>query len=304
MNPSTFHERRMMLEAICADPALPGNALKLAMTLMAFVNINSGKCCPSQRAIRARCHLSRNTIDTMGRALEARKWMRIERGMGGDRDANRYHFAFDRVREGGDHYGFSLIGGRDERLLEASRDEARKDEFHGSKIEPCSAVHGSTSERFMAQNLTEHGSKVEPELTEKNSQNGTQDSPFTVDQLPEATPFDFETWFEQQFWPQFPKKVGKQAAKKLCKATIEGKRSDGAKTTPDNMLAKLMRYSAAMTGKDPTYIKHPLTWISQGCWDDEYDERTGFGERRASTSAEAVWRAGAAMAACSMRVPG
>src|SRR5438093_8361069 len=119
MNPSTFQERRMILEAICSDRTLPGNALKLAMTLMAFVNAGSGKCCPTQRTIRARCHLSRNTIDAMGRALEVRKWMRIERDVGGDREANRYHFAFDRVREGGDHYGFSLLWGCDERPLES-----------------------------------------------------------------------------------------------------------------------------------------------------------------------------------------
>jgi hypothetical protein len=92
--------------------------------------------------------------------------------------------------------------------------------------------------------------------------------------------------------------------RKLCKATIEGRRSDCAQTTPDSMLAKLMRYSAAMIGNDPRYIKHPLTWISQGCWDDEYDEHAGFGGRRASASTEAVWRAGEAMAARNKRAAG
>jgi Helix-turn-helix domain len=113
MNRSTFHERHMLLEAICADPTLPGNALKVAMTLMAFVNADTGNCYPAQRTVEDRCHLSRNTINAMCRALENRGWLRIERDVGGDKQANRYHFAFYRVREGGDHCGYSLLLGSD-----------------------------------------------------------------------------------------------------------------------------------------------------------------------------------------------
>ena len=30
-----------------------------------------------------------------------------------------------------------------------------------------------------------------------------------------------------------------------------------------------MRYAAAQDGKDPTYIKHPTTWLNGKCWLDE-----------------------------------
>jgi hypothetical protein len=273
-NPSKSHERYALLEAIAADPELPPSALNLAMALMAFVNGQTGLCCPAQVTIRGRCHLSRNTIDTATRALERRGWLWVERDHGGDRDSNRYHFKFERVREGGDHYGFTLRDGWKDckgwgTEIVADDEEA---EFHGSKIEPCPAVHGSNSEPSTAQNLTKHGSKIEPELQEVTSKNGTQESLFGVNELPTSAPFDFDSWFEQKLWPQFPKKVGKAAAKKLCRATMEGRRRDGVKTTADKMLAGLLRYGAAMTGRDPAYIKHPLTWISQGCWDDEYGE--------------------------------
>jgi helix-turn-helix protein len=283
MNPSTPVERRTLLEAICADPELTGNALKLAMTLMAFVNNETGRCCPAQRTISNRCHMSRNTIDVQARALEDRGWVRMERDGGGDRESNRYHFAFDRVRKGGDHYGFGLRQGREELPLAETREDGNV-EFHGSTFEPCSDVHGSVSQPSMAQNAEFHGSKVEPELTEQNSQNGTQESLFGEE------PFDFESWFEQQWWPQCPLKVEKAAAKKLAGTIIEGRRGDGLKPTPDELLAGIMRYAAAVVGIEPRYIKHPTTWLNKGCWTDEHAEPGGFGSR-ASDSTNAVWSA-------------
>lgn len=122
----------------------------------------------------------------------------------------------------------------------------------------------------MVQKAPVEGANFAPELEEDNSIKRNQESPFGAAEPPTSPPFDFEAWFETQLWPQFPKKVGKAAAKKLCKATIEGRRGDGVQITADKMLAGLLRYAAAMTGTDLRYIKHPLTWISQGCWDDEY----------------------------------
>jgi Helix-turn-helix domain len=99
------HERHALLQAITADRKAPGNAVRLAVTLMAFVNNATGLCCPSQEKIRDRCHLSRNTIDSMARVLERQGWLRIERR---ERSYTRYHFMFDRIREGGDYYGQTI----------------------------------------------------------------------------------------------------------------------------------------------------------------------------------------------------
>jgi hypothetical protein len=95
-------------------------------------------------------------------------------------------------------------------------------------------------------------------------------------------------------------KVEKIAAKKLARAIIEGRRRDGLKATPQELLAGVIRYAAVMTGKDPRYVKHPTTWLNKGCWTDEHAEPGGFG--RASASTNAVWSAIDAMPARNRRV--
>lgn len=129
-----------------------------------------------------------------------------------------------------------------------------------------------------------------PELEEDNSIKETQESLFGEEGLQEGKPFDLEAWFEQQWWPQYPLKVEKIAAKKLIRAIIEGRCRDGLKATPQELLAGVMRYAAAMTGKERRYIKHPTTWLNKGCWTDEHAEPAGF-DGRAAARTEAVWSA-------------
>ena len=199
--------------------------------------------------------------------------------MGVDRESNRYHFAFERIREGG-----SLVS------VPKAPDVANGAEIHGIKIKPCSDVHGVKAGPSMVSNFSVHGLKKTPKLEEVNSIKGTQESLFGERGLPAVEPFDFEAWFEQQWWPQYPLKVEKIAAKKLIRTIIEGRRRDGLKATTEELLAGVMRYAAAMTGKERRYIKHPTSWLNKGCWADEHVERAEFGGR-ASASTDAVWSA-------------
>ena len=48
--------------------------------------------------IAACCHVSKRTVATATYDLERRKWVKIVRDEGGDRESNRYFFAFDRIR--------------------------------------------------------------------------------------------------------------------------------------------------------------------------------------------------------------
>src|SRR5437016_2114755 len=42
-----------------------------------------------------------------------------------------------------------------------------------------------------------------------------------------------------------------------------------------------MRYAAVRTSEDPTYTKHPSTWLNNKCWLDEPEPARGnFGERQ------------------------
>jgi hypothetical protein len=99
-NPSTLAERMDLLHAINVDPQLSASAVAVALALMSFVNSKTGECFPTFEKIARRCRVSKRTVATVTRELERGGWIAIERDEGGDREANRYHFAFDRIRKG------------------------------------------------------------------------------------------------------------------------------------------------------------------------------------------------------------
>jgi hypothetical protein len=121
----------------------------------------------------------------------------------------------------------------------------------------------------MVKNSSVHGAKTAPKLEEDNSFKGTQEppSPNVDGALPEIPVFDFDAWFEQEWWRQYPRKVEKIEAKKLTRAIIEGRRRDGLKATPQELLAGVMRYAAAMTGKRAAVYQAPDDVAQQGMLD-------------------------------------
>lgn len=80
-----------------------------------------------------------------------------------------------------------------------------------------------------------------------------------------------ESGFEL-FWEYYPRKIGKGAAKaSFLKAA---KRLGDASF----IVLKANEYGehCVKTGKDPKFIPHAATWLNQGRWDDELEERSGF----------------------------
>lgn len=73
---------------------------------------------------------------------------------------------------------------------------------------------------------------------------------------------NFTAEFEE-FWLQYPRKVAKEAAGKAYARA----RSGGA--TAADILNGALRYGAERQGQDPKYTKHPATWLTGRCWDDE-----------------------------------
>jgi hypothetical protein len=88
---------------------------------------------------------------------------------------------------------------------------------------------------------------------------------------------DFEAW-----WLQYPRKVSKGAARK---AYDKARKS----ATADELELGAMRYSAIRSSEDPTYTKHPSTWLNNKCWLDEPEPARGanFGERPQSFQRQA-----------------
>ena len=78
-----------------------------------------------------------------------------------------------------------------------------------------------------------------------------------------------------QFWTSYPKKVGKEAAKKAF---------DRVNVPVETLLAAIERQKCSdQWSRDKgRYIPNPATWLNQGRWEDELEQReeAGSGERQ------------------------
>jgi len=73
---------------------------------------------------------------------------------------------------------------------------------------------------------------------------------------------EIEREFSDQFWPAYPRKVGKpQAFKAYCSAR--------RRVSFETIMAGVRRYAAERAGQDAVYTKHAQGWLSRDGWDDE-----------------------------------
>lgn len=76
---------------------------------------------------------------------------------------------------------------------------------------------------------------------------------------------DWPEDYREQWWALYPRKLEKKAAL----AKLERIRKSG-EVTWATMKAGVERYAAANSKLvDQRFVKHPTTWLSAGCWDDE-----------------------------------
>lgn len=74
----------------------------------------------------------------------------------------------------------------------------------------------------------------------------------------------------ENFWSQYPRKVGKQAAKRAFDKAA-------AKYDVDVILEGLVRMNADPNLPPKEFLPHPATWINEGRWEDEpYPVRTTY----------------------------
>lgn len=71
----------------------------------------------------------------------------------------------------------------------------------------------------------------------------------------------FDSWFEREFWPHYPKKVGKAAARQSAKRKMT------TRELMDRALAAIQ--AQAPTVDDPRYFPNGSTWFNQERWNDE-----------------------------------
>jgi hypothetical protein len=91
---------------------------------------------------------------------------------------------------------------------------------------------------------------------------------------------DFEAWYRQ-----YPRKVGKLKAEKIYAGIIKSK-----KASADELLVGARRYATERAGQDPTYTRHPTTWLNAGGWLDEPKTQSKFVKPNRADSAIAGMR--------------
>jgi hypothetical protein len=65
-----------------------------------------------------------------------------------------------------------------------------------------------------------------------------------------------------QFWISYPRKVGKEAARKAFTKAM-------TKTSTAKIMSGVEDLRLRVAGKDPQFTPHPATWLNDGRWDDE-----------------------------------
>lgn len=65
-----------------------------------------------------------------------------------------------------------------------------------------------------------------------------------------------------RFWAIYPRRVGKEAARKAWSKAIKG-------VGADKIIDGAGRYAAQRRGQDADFTPHPATWLNAGRWDDE-----------------------------------
>ena len=87
---------------------------------------------------------------------------------------------------------------------------------------------------------------------------------------------DWPNDFQEAFWKLYPRKFGKRGAIK----ELERVRKLGVPW--EKLISAVAAYAATA---DPQFTKHPKTWLSNGCWDDEPDLRKSNGTHENSVVA-------------------
>jgi len=75
-----------------------------------------------------------------------------------------------------------------------------------------------------------------------------------------------DPWF-QQFWEEYPRKIGKKPAFKAWNICIKA----GANPAQIIDAAKAYALAAKRQGVDPRYLKYPQGWLNDERWTDEAD---------------------------------
>jgi DNA-binding transcriptional regulator YhcF (GntR family) len=219
------------IELILIDQEITHLAFRVAVLISKYLNLTSGDAWPSQSRLAADLGVTTRGIQKALDALVAAGYLAVEVSKGRSL-TNRYRPIFELENT---NSGSSINEQKDER---------------GFAITP------SKTRTETPENTNSGSIKHEPPFVQNSSKITLSKGTLSKKEYISA---DFESW-----WQAYPRKVSKAKAQNLYTGVIRSK-----KATAPQLLTSAMRYAAERDGEDPTFTKHPTTWLLGGCWTDE-----------------------------------
>jgi hypothetical protein len=159
----------------------------------------------------------------------------------------------------------------DKRLIEQRKYErVRKRKYRAKTAEMSPDCPGGTSASIYTgskvDSVSKEGSKKASEILHGEGTGELFESPSV-----EKPKGDWPKNYRDLFWACYPRRVGKAAATRKLEALQRS-----GKVPWEKLMAGVGRYVKYTAGTEEQFIKHPATWLNQGCWDDEHKASGGY----------------------------
>jgi Helix-turn-helix domain len=226
-------DKLLWLERLSTDGKTSSGAVHVALVISSHLNRKLGIAWPSLDYLAKKLDANERTVRRAIDELVTGGY--IEKKRGGDGRANQYRIVIS------------------DRTNLSDQNPIRPDKnVQSVKSRPDKSVIADRT------NLSfQTGQKCPP-----NPLNEPYEEPFEdISSEPTGRKTDGASGFDA-FWQQYPKKVAKGAARKAYVSALN-------KARPEEILAGAMRYSQERSLSDPTFTKHPATWLNKECWADE-----------------------------------
>jgi hypothetical protein len=260
--PTTFLERDNWMRAVNASGE-PRAARCLAFAIALHLNVKTGRCNPGHETLSTDAGISMRSTERFVALLERDGWLAIKRG-------------------GGGNYNSYVLRRPASDLADQEHTRAASNLADQNKPDPPVSAHqirqlGQSDPPLLADRKAKRKAKREKkkedidaalDFASPDSGKDASEPKASGHDGDNITVADTDLGFEE-FWVNCPKKVAKEKARKAHAAAIKR----GA--DPAKIIAAIKRYAIERAGQDPTFTKHPTTWLDDGCYDDEASSAGG-----------------------------
>lgn len=150
--------------------------------------------------------------------------------------------------------------------------KGRIDRFYKSYQETCERNRNNIKKRYTKSTTVYGGSERTRSLPSEEEEESKTESKSESKSKAKSNPNTSRASAFDAFWSAYPRKSGKEAARKSFERAI-------AKTDIGTMLSaiEVQKQSEQWTKDNGRFIPNPATWLNQGRWEDELPKPTsGF----------------------------